>query len=103
MEYSYYTPSGGLPSQQDVKQDRAVFNVSFVFIPKRVLTDIVTSNLPHWQQTRLWVLARPLSGFAETFSHYLMDVAPGGGSDRPDDDKSAEHIIFVTKGEGSIL
>lgn len=102
MEYSYYTPSGGLPSQKDVKQDRAVFNASFVFIPRRVLTDIVTSYLPHWQQTRLWVLARPLSGFAETFSHYLMDVAPGGGSDRPDVDKSAEHILFVTKGEGRI-
>lgn len=30
------------------------------------MRDIVSSQLPHWQGTRLWVLARPLSGFAET-------------------------------------
>ena len=28
----------------------------------------------------MWVLARPLSGFAETFSWYVVEVAPGGGS-----------------------
>ena len=37
----------------------------------------MTSYPPHWDKTRVWVLARPLSGFAETFSHYLIDVAPG--------------------------
>ena len=31
-------------------------------------SDIVTSYLPFWDDTRLWVIARPLSGFAETFS-----------------------------------
>ena len=34
--------------------------------------------------TRLWVLARPLSGFAETFSQYIVEVGAGGGSDRPE-------------------
>ena len=66
------------------------------------MTDIVTSALPFWDKTRLWVLARPLSGFAETFSHYLMEVQSGGGSKRPDDDAKAEHVLFVTKGSISI-
>jgi len=37
------------------------------------MRDIVTSNLPFWNNTRLWVLARPLSGFAETFSQYCQN------------------------------
>ena len=41
-------------------------------------------HLPFWEQTRLWVIARPLSGFAETFSQYIVEVSPGGGSDRPE-------------------
>ena len=53
------------------------------------MTDIVTSRLPHWDDTRLWVIARPLSGFAETFSWYVVEVAAGGGSARPDDDADA--------------
>ena len=32
------------------------------------MTDIVTSALPFWDGTRAWILARPLSGFAESFS-----------------------------------
>jgi (S)-ureidoglycine aminohydrolase len=63
------------------------------------MSDIVTSSLPFWQGTRLWVLARPLSGFAETFSQYIMEVAPGGGSDRPEPDASAEGALFVVEGE----
>ena len=102
MASAYYTPPGGLPGQNERGHDRAVFTTAYVFIPKRVLTDIVASALPHWHKTRLWVLARPLTGFAETFSHYLMEVASGGGSTRPDDDSAAEHILFVTRGEGEI-
>ena len=64
-----------------------------------VIRDIVISHLPHWDNTRVWVLARPLSGFAETFSHYLMDVAPGGGSELPEPDKEAEGALFVVGGE----
>ena len=44
------------------------------------------------------MLARPLSGFAETFSQYVVEVAPGGGSDRPDDDPRAEAVLFVVDG-----
>ena len=67
-----------------------------------MLTDVVTSFLPNWEKTRLWVLARPMTGFAETFSHYLMDISPDGGSNLPDDDDFAEHLIFVTSGVGKI-
>ena len=41
------------------------------------MRDIVTSHLPFWDNTRLWVIARPLSGFAETFSQYIVEVSPG--------------------------
>ncbi len=94
----YGLPSGGLPSQSERLAGRAVFTPTYVFIPKTVMTDIVTSYLPFWVGTRLWVLARPLSGFSETFSHYLMDVAPDGGSTHPDDDIRAEHVLFVVHG-----
>ena len=67
-------PPGGLPAQSERLADRAVFTTAYAFIPSTVMTDIVTSALPFWEQTRLWVLARPLSGFAETFSHYLKDT-----------------------------
>ena len=100
----YAVAKGGLPPlTQDLAKDllgqEARFTPAYAFIPHRVLADIVASTLPFWQGTRLWVLARPLSGFAETFSHYLMELAPQGGSDRPDDDADAEHVLFVVEGE----
>lgn len=99
---SYYAPEGGLPPQTQLLTDRAVFTDAYAVIPKGVLTDIVTSRLPYWNDTRAWVLSRPLSGFAETFSQYIMEVAPGGGSDRPELDDSAEAILFVVEGQLSL-
>ncbi|MDW5375831.1 bifunctional allantoicase/(S)-ureidoglycine aminohydrolase [Halomonas sp. HP20-15] len=96
---SYYAPRGGLPPQTQLLTDRAVFTEAYAIIPKGVMRDIVTSNLPFWDRTRLWVLSRPLSGFAETFSQYIMEVAPGGGSDRPELDPTAEGVLFVVEGE----
>ena len=95
---NYYAPTGGLPPQTDLLTGRAVFTTAYAVIPKGVMTDIVTSNLPFWDKTRAWVLARPLSGFAETFSQYIMEVAAGGGSMRPETDKAAQGVIFVVKG-----
>ncbi|WIX32932.1 bifunctional allantoicase/(S)-ureidoglycine aminohydrolase [Salinicola sp. JS01] len=95
----YYAPHGGLPPQSQLIHDRAVFTEAYAVIPKGVMSDIVTSYLPHWEKTRLWVLARPLSGFAETFSQYIMEVAPGGGSQRPEPDPEAEGVLFVVEGE----
>ncbi|NRB54875.1 MAG: (S)-ureidoglycine aminohydrolase [Salinicola sp.] len=96
---SYYAPHGGLPPQSQLIHGRAVFTEAYAVIPKGVMSDIVTSFLPHWEKTRLWVLSRPLSGFAETFSQYIMEVSPGGGSERPEPDAGAEGVLFVVEGE----
>ena len=96
---SYYAPSGGHPPQTDLLTGRAVFTQAYAVIPKGVMRDIVTSHLPFWEGTRLWVLSRPLSGFAETFSQYIMEVAPGGGSSGPEPDPGAEGVLFVVEGE----
>lgn len=95
---TYHVPQGGLPPQTDLLSGRAVFTSAYAVIPSGVQSDIVVSHLPHWDNTRVWVLARPLSGFAETFSHYLMDIAPAGGSDVPEPDKDAQGGLFVAGG-----
>ncbi len=96
---TYYAPHGGHSKQTELLSDRAVFTQAYAVIPKGVMQDIVTSKLPFWENTRLWVLARPLSGFAETFSQYIMEVGPGGGSDNPETDAAAEASFFVVEGE----
>ena len=75
-----------------------MFTEAYAVLPRGVMRDIVTSYLPFWTDTRLWVIARPLSGFAETFSQYIVEVAPGGGSDRPELDPGAEGVMFVVEG-----
>jgi (S)-ureidoglycine aminohydrolase len=95
---TYYTPTGGLPPQSQLLTDRAMFREAYAVIPRGTNSDIVTSLLPFWEDTRLWVLARPLTGFAETFSQYMVEVSPGGGSERPELDPDAEGVIFLTAG-----
>ncbi|MBE2275050.1 MAG: (S)-ureidoglycine aminohydrolase [Rhodobacteraceae bacterium] len=95
---SYYTPPGGLPPQTALMTQRAVFTEAYAVIPRGCFSDIVTSFLPGWSSTRLWLIARPLSGFSETFSQYVMEVAPGGGSATPDAEAGAEHWLFFTDG-----
>jgi (S)-ureidoglycine aminohydrolase len=94
----YFSSVGGLPPQTQLLSSKAVFKTAYAVIPRGVMSDIVTSVLPHWRQTRAWILSRPLSGFAETFSQYLMEVLPGGGSDRPEPEARAEAAIFVVAG-----
>ena len=94
----YYTPPGGLPAQTSLMTQRAVFTTAYAFIPRGCFSDIVVSYLPGWRDTKLWLIARPMSGFSETFSQYVMQVAPGGGSDTPDAEAGAEHVLFVTGG-----
>jgi (S)-ureidoglycine aminohydrolase len=103
MKRKYYAPAGGLPPQTQLLSDRAVFTEAYAVIPKGVMRDIVTSFLPFWEKTRLWVLSRPLSGFAETFSQYIMEVAPGGGSSKPELDAGAEGVLFIVEGELSLV
>ncbi|MCK0167246.1 bifunctional allantoicase/(S)-ureidoglycine aminohydrolase [Jannaschia sp. S6380] len=98
----YHAPHGGHPPQTQLLTDRAVFKTAYAVIPGGTMRDIVTSFLPHWDETRLWVLARPMTGFAETFSQYIMEVQPGGGSDHPEAETDAQAAIFVMEGAVTI-
>ncbi|MCX7306316.1 MAG: bifunctional allantoicase/(S)-ureidoglycine aminohydrolase [Hyphomicrobiales bacterium] len=98
----YVAPRGGHPPQTDLLTGRAVFTDAYAVIPGGVLRDIVTSCLPFWDKTRAWILSRPLSGFTETFAQYIMEVGPGGGSDRPEPDAGAQGVLFVMEGEVTV-
>ncbi|MEL7526443.1 MAG: bifunctional allantoicase/(S)-ureidoglycine aminohydrolase [Pseudomonadota bacterium] len=102
MSETLFAPKGGHPGQETLLTDRAVFTDAYAVIPRGTMRDIVTSYLPFWDETRLWVLSRPLSGFAETFSQYIMEVAPGGGSEKPETDGTAESVLFVVEGEATL-
>src|ERR671926_1125798 len=102
MTTEYYAPQGGLPGQSELLTDRAMFTEAYAVIPRGTMRDIVTSYLPHWTGMRMWVLARPLSGFAETFSQYVVEVSPGGGSDRPEADPAAEAVLLVVDGTAAL-
>ena len=98
MRPSYALPPGGVPAQTELLTGRAVFTEAYAVIPHGTMRDIVTSYLPHWTGTRAWILARPLSGFAETFSQYIVEVRPGGGSEQPEPDPGVEGVLFVVGG-----
>ncbi len=96
---SYAFPPGGMPPlTDDPAKAGSVFTTAYAFIPGSTMRDIVASLLPGWTGTRAWIIARPLSGFAETFAQYAVEVAPGGGSDMPEPDAGAEAGIFVARG-----
>ncbi len=103
MSKHYYAPHGGHPGQDQLLTDRAVFTDAYAVIPKGTMRDIVTSFLPFWDDTRLWVISRPMTGFAETFSQYIMEVQPGGGSDRPETDTEAQGVLFVVEGTATLI
>ena len=98
MTKTYAGPYAGLPPQTDLSTDTAIFTEAYAVIPASTMRDIVTSYLPGWTGMRMWVIARPLSGFAETFSQYIVELAPQGGSGRPEDDAGVQSAIFVTDG-----
>jgi (S)-ureidoglycine aminohydrolase len=102
MTAPYYSAMGGHPPQSQLLTGRAIFTESYAVIPKGVMQDIVTSSFPHWDKTRAWIIARPLSGFAETFSQYIMEVESGGGSTRPEPDSEAQAVLFFVSGEASL-
>lgn len=97
---AYAFPPGGQPDQSgDPAASAAAFTTAYAVIPASVQRDIVTSLLPGWTGTRAWILARPLSGFAETFAQYALEVSPGGGSTTPDPDPASEAVLFVAEGD----
>jgi (S)-ureidoglycine aminohydrolase len=99
---TYASPSSGLPPQMALHTGRATFTEAYALIPREVMRDIVTSYLPHWAETRAWVIARPMSGFSETFSQYIVEVAPDGGSEQPEPNPEAEGVLFVVAGEAEV-
>ena len=96
---TYAFPPGGLPGQDIDPTGKAVFTDAYAVIPAITMRDIVTSVLPGWDNTRAWILARPLSGFAETFAQYAVEVGPKGGSQAPEPDPAAQAILLVAAGE----
>lgn len=96
---TYAFPPGGLPGQDTAPDGKAVFTTAYAFIPANTMRDIVTSHLPGWKGTRTWIIARPLSGFAETFAQYAIEVAPQGGSDSPEPDAAAQAALLVAEGD----
>lgn len=99
---SYYAPQGGHPPQTDLLTDRAIVTQAYTMIPKGVLRDIVTSVLPEWDNTRAWVLNRPVTGGATTFAQLILEVQPGGGSARPEPQPEVEGFLFLLEGSVSI-
>lgn len=95
---NYHVPSGGLPPQTALMTERAVFKDTYAVLPRGVFTDIVTSSLPQWHLTRFWIVAKPLSGFATSFSQYLVEVQAGGGSADPEPNPAAQAVLFVVGG-----
>ena len=99
---SYATPRDGLPPQTTLHTGRAILTTAYAVIPRGVMTEIVTSLLPGWTGTRAWILARPMTGFSETFSHYILDLAPNGGSTTPEPDAGVQGVLFVTHGQPTL-
>lgn len=99
---TYATPPGGLPPQSTALDERAVFTTAYAYIPADTMRDITTSFLPNWRSMRMWIIARPLSGFAETFSHYIVELSHLGGCDEPEVNPAAEGVIFVVEGHGEV-
>ncbi|WP_102158581.1 bifunctional allantoicase/(S)-ureidoglycine aminohydrolase [Zhihengliuella halotolerans] len=100
---AYQGAIGGLPPQSNLLSDRAVVTEAYTVIPRGVLRDIVTSVFPEWQGTRAWVLNRPVSGGATTFAQSIVEVAPGGGSKRPEPQAEVEGFVFVLSGSLTVI
>lgn len=95
---TYAFPPGGLPDQSVNPEGTAVFTEAYAVLPACTMRDIVTSFLPGWLSARVWILARPLTGFAETFAQYAVELAPGGGSAEPEPEIAAQAALFVAFG-----
>ncbi|WP_347038508.1 bifunctional allantoicase/(S)-ureidoglycine aminohydrolase [Glutamicibacter halophytocola] len=100
---SYFANFGGHPPQSDLLTDRAIVTEAYTVIPKGVLRDIVTSVFPEWTNTRAWVLNRPVAGGATTFAQSIVEVAPGGGSAKPEPQAEVQGFIFVLTGQLTVV
>ncbi len=89
---------GDVPPQRTLLDGRAIVTEAYTVIPRGSMTDIVNSRLPFWENTLLWILACPIPGFSSTFSHYLVEIEAGGGSNTPETEDGVESTLFVTSG-----
>ncbi|MGW9020437.1 bifunctional allantoicase/(S)-ureidoglycine aminohydrolase [Leucobacter chromiiresistens] len=95
---SYATIDPALPAQTDALGSAAIVKHGYTVIPRSVMRDIVTSFYPEWEGTRSWILNRPVAGGATTFVQAILEVQPGGGSDRPEPQPEVESFLFVLDG-----
>lgn len=93
---------GDVPPQKTLLDSRAIVTDAYTVIPRGSMTDIVNSRLPFWEKTFVWILACPIAGFCSSFSHYLVEIEAGGGSNTPETDEGVESILFVTAGNLSL-
>ncbi|WP_194097060.1 bifunctional allantoicase/(S)-ureidoglycine aminohydrolase [Marivivens aquimaris] len=101
---TYAFPPGGMPPlTEDPASNGAHFTESYAFIPASTMRDITSSLLPNWVKTRCWIIARPMTGFAETFAQYAVEIEPNGGSDKPEPDRDAEGVLFIAEGKMEII
>lgn len=98
----YAFPPGGMPDPDEQPLSTAIFTEAYAVIPASVQRDIVTSLLPGFQSHRAWILARPMTGFAETFAQYALEIYPGGGAQEPEPDPDAQAALFVAEGTGRL-
>jgi (S)-ureidoglycine aminohydrolase len=99
----YAFPPGGMPDPLADPVGTAIFTPSYAVLPAGTQRDIVTSMLPGWLGHRAWILARPMTGFAETFAQYAVELRPGGGSNTPEPDPLAQAAIFMAKGTARLV
>jgi len=94
---------GEVPPPSTLMDPRAIVTEAYTVIPRGSMTDIVNSRLPFWDDTLLWVLASPIGGFCQTFSHYLVEVEPGGGSKTPETEEGVQSALLVTAGNLTLV
>lgn len=99
----YYVLYGGYLLQMDLLIDCVMFIEVYVVIFKGVMCDIVMSWLLFWIYMCLWVIVCLLLGFVEIFLQYIVEVNLGGGSDKFEQDKNVEVVLFVVEGEVELM
>src|SRR5699024_12632114 len=95
-------PYGGHPPVTQLLTDRAVDAEAHTVIPKGVLRDTATSVWLEWEDTRAWILNRPVAGGATNFAQRIGEVSPGGGSTHPEPQAEVEGFVFVLEGSVAI-
>ena len=79
--------------------DRAVFTDAYAVIPKGTMRDIVTSYLPFWEGTRLWVLSRPaIAALPRHSRNTSWRFSPAAAATGPKPTRRRQAVLFVVEG-----